>query len=153
MILQDDTHRHRVWQTKRELYLYQRNTVLDNLGQLYEVKSGLKPLSPEIHIVERCTGYNDSSGNLMYEGHIVEFTCWWFDGNVAETQLLGTIVYSKESMSFQLKGVKNEQWEQHTGYNGDQDYLTPFSELNFDEADFDIVGNIHENGYLLNVQS
>lgn len=100
-------------------------------------------------IVEMYTGLKDSQDKKIYEGDIVKFTVWWFDGNEAHTELTGTIVYSNENMSFQLKGVKNKEWESHTGFNGCRDYYTPFSELTFDEADFEVIGNIHENPELL----
>jgi len=144
-----DRFKFRVWQTKRKMYLYQRNSVIDNNGDLYEMKSGLKPLNPDIHTVEQCTGLKDCEGNLIFEGDVLSFTYWWFDGNVAETQLTGIIVYDPNTMSYQLKGVKNKEWESHTGYHNDQEYLTPFSELTFDEADFKVLGNIHENPELL----
>ena len=90
------------------------------------------------------TGLKDEKGVKIFEGDIIEFTYWWFDGNEAESTLTGTIIYSEECMSFQLKGIKNKEWEAFTGYENDSEYLTPFSELNFEEADFSIIGNIHE---------
>jgi uncharacterized phage protein (TIGR01671 family) len=95
------------------------------------------------------TGLQDKNGVEIYEGDIVQFTYWWFYGNECESTLTGTIVYSDPSMSFQLKGVKNKEWERHTGCEGDTEYLTPFSELNFCDADFTVIGNIHENPELL----
>lgn len=109
--------------------------------------NGMIYVDPET--VGQFTGFNDESDQNIYDGDIVQFTYWWFDGNVAESLLTGTIVYSDACMSFQLKGVKNKEWERHTGYENDNEYLTSFSELNFEEADFKVIGNIHENPELL----
>ena len=100
-------------------------------------------------IADQFTGVKDANGVEVYEGDVVNFTYWWFDGNPTESYLTGHIVYSESSMSFQLKGVKNKEWERHTGYENDSDYLTSFSELNFEEADFEVIGNIHQNPELL----
>lgn len=103
---------------------------------------------PEAKLMQ-FTGLQDSNGIDIYEGDIVDFTFWWFNGSERESHLLGTIVYSDEFMSFQLKGVINDEWEKFTGCKNDTEYLTPFSELNFVDADFEVIGNIHQNRDLL----
>lgn len=87
--------------------------------------------------IQQFTGLQDCDGRDIYEGDFVEFTVWWFDGNQRETQLTGEIVWSDCHMSFQLKGVVNDEWRRHTGY--DDDSYTPFSMLNFEDADFRVI--------------
>jgi uncharacterized phage protein (TIGR01671 family) len=99
--------------------------------------------------VGQFTGLFDKDGKEIYEGDIVKFTYWWFDGNVAESELKGEVVYLEQFMSFGLKGVKNREWIRHIGReDGDSD-TSPFAVWTFDEADFEIIGNIHDNPELL----
>lgn len=114
-------------------------------GNLTIVQGGCVYIEVISETVGQFTGLTDKEGNRIFEGDIIEFTYWWFDGAEQDTCLRGVIVYSSENMSYQLKGVKNKEWEKHTGYENDTEYLTPFSELNFAEADFKVIGNIHDN--------
>ena len=121
----------------------------------WSYKTGLfEPFKPSMRglirkeTISQYTGENDSNDAEMYGGDIVKFTVWWFDGNEAETTLTGVLVYDDKSLSWALKGVKNGEWGKHTGCSG-QDHLTPFSELCFDEADFTVIGNIHDNPELM----
>lgn len=100
-------------------------------------------------ILRQFTGLKDKNGKEIFEGDIIQFTYWWFDGEEQQSILTGELIYSEDSISFQLKGVKNSVWEKHNGYQDDCEYLVPFATLNFDEADFEVIGNIYENPELL----
>ena len=95
---------------------------------------------------QQFTGLQDSKGVDIYEGDVVQFTYWWFDGNEAESELTGTIIYDSGCMSFAMEGIKNKEWLRHVG--GDDD-TTAFAFFNFDEADFTVIGNIYEDKDLI----
>jgi len=98
------------------------------------------------------TGRKDMHDKELYQGDVICFTYWWFDGHVAESHLIGEIVYLPEYMSFGLRGVKNEEWIRHIGgEEGDED-TAPFAFWNFDEADFVKLGNVHDNPELLEIK-
>ncbi len=139
MMEQDRENKFRVWSTIGELKMIYLKSGL--ISDLVTVRNQWE--------VMQFTGRKDSDGVEIYEKDIIQFTVWWFDGSVAETQLTGTIVYSNAYMSFQLKGIKNEEWERHTGYCEDNDYLTPFSELTFADEDLKVIGNVFENPKLI----
>tara|TARA_R110000787_G_scaffold223552_1_gene331898 strand:+ start:234 stop:707 length:474 start_codon:yes stop_codon:yes gene_type:complete len=96
------------------------------------------------------TGLFDKNGVKIFEGDIIQFTYWWFDGEEQQSILTGELIYSEDLISFQLKGVRNSVWEKHNGYQDDCEYLVPFATLNFDEADFEVIGNIYLNPELIN---
>lgn len=100
-------------------------------------------------ILMQYTGLRDSGGREIYEGDIVDFTYWWFDGNEAEIHLTGEVVYLPESMSFGLKGVKNADWIRHIGGKEGESDTAPFAAWTFSEADFEVIGNIYETPELL----
>lgn len=90
------------------------------------------------------TGLKDTEGKEIYEGDIVSFTYWWFDGSERETELTGTIVYEPERLAFALRGIKNQEWLKHVGAN-DSD-TESFATFRFEKDDFKVIGNIYEKG-------
>ena len=113
------------------------------------LEGNIHEIDPET--ICRCTGY-DAENGAVWEHEIIEFTIWWCDGNERDSILRGEVVYSPHNMSFQLRGIRNQEWLRHTGYNENDNFLTPFSELNFTEADIKILGNIFDNPELLEVK-
>lgn len=109
------------------------------------------PPSPHGRFIhEQFTGLKDSDENEIYEGDIVEFTYWWFDGRgESETTLKGEVVYLPECLSFGLKGVKNKLWCKHVGCDPEVGDTCAFAFWRFEESDFHVIGNIHQNPELL----
>ncbi len=104
------------------------------------------PLLPDFNLMQ-FTGLHDSEGAEIYEGDIVEFTYWWFDGSERDSYLSGVIVYEEKHMAYALQGIKNKEWLAHIG--SEVADTTNFAFFNFEDADFRILGNVHENPDLL----
>lgn len=92
------------------------------------------------------TGQTDSGGQEIYEGDIIEFTYWWFDGDERESQLIGVIGF--ENMSFTLERITNDFFQNHTGYKKGEGSIS-FGELTYSDDDFKVIGNKFENPELL----
>lgn len=88
------------------------------------------------------TGFNDNNESEVYKGDIVKFTYWWFDGAEQSTELTGVIGF--DNASFTLEQIDNSFFEGYTGYEKGEGKLW-FGELCFEDADFEVIGNIYEN--------
>lgn len=134
----------RVWNKKTKKMEYQSD--LDFLvfpGK--KIPEGFKDLE-----VMQWTGLKDESGKKIYEGDVIEFTYWWFDGNYVDSILTGEIIYDKKFMSYSLKGIKNKEWLQHIGgENNDEPDTSPFAFFNFNDVDFEVKGDVYQNPELL----
>lgn len=114
----------------------------------------LKPMAhwmtgdpPEI--LMQYTGLKDKNGVEIYEGDLVQFTYWWFDGNEAESELRGPVVYIPDHASFGLQGVKNAEWIRHIGGEEGSSDTAPFANWTFSQDDIEVIGNIYETPELL----
>ncbi len=119
-------------------------------GQCAFLCGPFHPVDPKT--IGQCTGLRDSNNELIYEGDIVNFTYWWFDGmGEADSQLIGEVIYIPELMSYALRGVKNKDWIRHIGGDEGTSDTVPFATWRFDGDDFKIIGNVHDNPELLEV--
>lgn len=146
----------RVWDNKNSEYvpegeagdvhcaLYRDGTL--ECGVAYDdgYAGGIDWVKPEDAVIEKCTGLKDKNGNLIYEGDVVRFS--YFDYNGKDYHMVGVIEY--EMFGLMIKGVKGEHFEDFTGYKEGEGklYLECWlREFDFDpDNDFEIIGNIHE---------
>lgn len=99
------------------------------------------------------TGLKDRNGTDIYEGDVVRFALWWFDGTERESELTGVVKYNPELLSYELSGITNPDWIGHVGgKEGDTDN-TPFAFFRFEGDDFEVIGNIHQTPELLKAET
>jgi uncharacterized phage protein (TIGR01671 family) len=106
-------------------------------------------ITKDDYIIMQFTGLKDKNGLEIYEGDILNFTYWWFDGNQAETNLVGVVVYIGSEASYGLAHIRNKEWIRHIGGEpGDEDTQS-FSGWQFTSDDMEVIGNVYENPELL----
>lgn len=126
----------RVWDDTNKRYLPASDAIIDG-------RTGMKfhgPIFSAVYIIEQCTGLTDLNGKLIYEGDIVEFT--YFDYNGKDYQIEGTIEYGE--FGLMLRKV-NKGHETFVDAGDDLYFYAWLGEFDFDpEACIEIIGNIHE---------
>lgn len=104
----------------------------ENKITVYKLEEdGSKYYLPNSHIVlEQCTGLKDKHGWLIYEGDIVNILC--------EIEEQGVIEWALEEAQFVIRA-------EQAGFVANFD--------NYSGIDLEVIGNIHENAYLLEAQN
>lgn len=100
--------------------------------------------------VGQFTGLCDKNGKEVYEGDIIRMHQFLFDGTEYENMLIGKIIYQKETMSYCLTNLNNEQIQEYMGYKDDytgfQKECVPFDCFyGLHDESFEVIGNIHDN--------
>jgi uncharacterized phage protein (TIGR01671 family) len=104
--------------------------------------------------VGQFTGLKGCNEIEIYEGDIIRMHQFLFDGNEYENMLIGKIIYQKETMSYCLANLSNEQIQEYMGYKDDytgfQKECVPFDCFyGLHEDSFEVIGNIHDNPEIL----
>ena len=94
-------------------------------------------------VVEQCTGLKDKNGKLIYEGDIIKVTSpknWNIFDEYSNSEILGKgVVVTKPGCAFIKKNDIDGEEKKY--------YFALYSVV--EDADVEVIGNIHENPELL----
>ena len=97
----------------------------------------------DIFEIEQCTGLKDKNGKLIYEGDIIKVTSpknWNIFDEYSNSEILGKgVVVTKPGCAFIKKNDIDGEEKKY--------YFALYSVV--EDADVEVVGNIHENPELL----
>lgn len=123
----------RAWDKEKCKYVHQLNTPLfiQLFGDVIIDKTGNRDFAEvnEQYIVEQFTGLKDRNGREIYEGDIVAF-----ENAIGLEDDYGAIQYESSRYGFYIENEKTGLWEEL---------------FNISCAFLEVIGNIHENGELL----
>ena len=135
----------RAWNKENKKYIYGVEKGLE----FYSTAGNLRVMTlAEIaessrYDLEQCTGLKDKNGKLIYEGDIVEVTSpenWNIFDEYSNSEILGKgVVVTKPGCAFIKKNDIDGEEKEY--------YFVLYSVV--EDADVEVVGNIHENPELL----
>lgn len=110
---------------------------LNNVGCAYEV-------IPET--VRQCTGLRDKNGKLIFKGDVLKGFSYPFlsDG---EHNYYAVVVWFEDSAAFGIYTIKNPKSKVRGISSGNTEYMSEW-----DSNNWEIIGNIHDNPELTEVE-
>lgn len=133
-----DRNKFRAWDKKNKKYIYD----VENGLKFWSTAGNLRVMTlaeiadSDKYDLEQCTGSRDCHGDLIYEGDILDI---WEDMGIS----YATVVWNNELKKWDVEGDTEENydfWELVDCAVGDKN------------NDVGVVGNIHENSELLEVE-
>lgn len=130
--MSNDRFRFRVWDKERKRYTSVMPVVLCNDRHTREI--AMPDNSDKQYVIEQCTGLEDESGKLIFEGDKVRMTEFYFDGcGESERSFVGYVMWNKGEFVLSKNPEKPE-------YENETEIIPHISWGH----SFEIVGNIHE---------
>ena len=139
-----DRFKFRAWSDEYNRYLDKYDIYNETLATDYSIYTLLEfYVDSNKFTFEQCTGLKDKNGKLIYEGDIVEVTSpenWNIFDEYSNSEILGKgVVVTKPGCAFIKKNDIDGEEKEY--------YFVLYSVV--EDADVEVVGNIHENPELL----
>lgn len=137
-----DRFKVRAWDTEEDRYASDEDICFDTGGSCDNVYD-LVVVDDQFYTYEQCTGLKDKNGKLIYEGDIIKVTSpknWNIFDEYSNSEILGKgVVVTKPGCAFIKKNDIDGEDKEY--------YFALYSVV--EDANVEVVGNIHENPELL----